>query len=89
VEMGDIPRPDSSVLLKNIFNDPKKPTSDPSVEPAPAPLFSSSNKRSLSEDESSNKRQRAESGDGGGDEDDSLVDAHLLSAAAIVRRPFT
>lgn len=101
--MGDIPKPDSSILLKNIFNESSSNTNMnmPQTNAVPS---SSANKRtleSLIEEPfqcGDSKRSRSDSNDPPvapaprpdehDDDDDSLVDAHLLSAA-VVRRPFT
>jgi hypothetical protein len=53
--MGDIPKPDPSILLKNIFHEPNNPSSSSSntsmaqTNPSPTPSSSSysSNKRTL------------------------------------------
>ena len=106
--MGDIPKPDSSILLKNIFNESSSNTNANMPQTNNTVPSSSTNKRtldSLIEEPymyGDSKRSRSDSIqqqddtpvalaprlDEHDDDDDSLVDAHLLSAA-VVRRPFT
>lgn len=104
VEMGDIPRPDSSILSKNIFTDSTnkaiQSSGDFSQLTSQDNLLNKRN-RSMDttmnsfnsegevniQDQPTSKRQKYD-GDNVDDDEDSFVDAQILSAT-VVRKPFT